>query len=50
MERQIANEKIIIKAECMQELRSDRERQLEKKVREKLEGKLEREMSQDLRT
>lgn len=36
MERQIDNERIIIRSECLEELRGEREAEMNKRLREKL--------------
>ena len=41
MERQLDNERIIIRSECLEELRGDREVELTRKLRDKLTKKIE---------
>lgn len=41
MDRQLDNERIIIRSECLEELRGEREMEMSKKLREKLTKKIE---------
>jgi hypothetical protein len=50
MERQVDNEKLCIKAECLEEMRSEREMDLYKKLRDKITKKLEKEILSKLPT
>eukprot|EP00347_Sterkiella_histriomuscorum_P024318 403331546 len=48
MERQLDNERLIIRSECLEELRGEREVELARKLREKLTKKIEEELNQQL--
>ena len=44
MERQLDNERLIIRAECLEELRSEREIEMQSKLRDKLQKKIQQEL------
>lgn len=48
MDRQLDNERLIIRSECLEELRGEREIELIKKLRDKLSKKIEQELYEQL--